>query len=87
MKLESKKFGLPASTVLEELADDQITIVIDRKSRIIIADGRKILEKADKIKAIRPSATVRLRTTAPVCSKTKKYLEDAGVQVVLGAEP
>lgn len=52
MNLDSKKFGLPVSTVLIELADDQITMVIDRKSRIIMADGRKILDKAVQIKIL-----------------------------------
>ncbi len=47
-----------------------------------MTDGRKILEKANRIKEVAPSTTIILKTTAPVCSKTKSFLEDAGVQVL-----
>ncbi len=83
MKLLPKLFGLPPRTVLEQIAEDTIAIVIDRKSRIIMADGKKILEKSQKIKEIQPSTTVVLKTTTPVCSKTMKFLEAEGIQVVL----
>lgn len=81
-KLNPKDYGLPARTVLVQVDDNTIAIVVNRKSRIIMVDGRKILEKAVKIKTVRPSTTVTLKTTAPVCSKTKSFLEDAGVQVL-----
>ncbi len=57
------------------------TIVIDRKSRIIMADGRKIAEKAGKIKATEPGAEVVLKTTAPVCSKTLAFLAELGIAI------
>ncbi len=47
-----------------------------------MADGKKIMEKAEKKKGVKPSTSVTLKTTAPVCSKTKNYLEDAGIQVL-----
>ncbi len=47
-----------------------------------MADGRKILEKAQKIKDALPGTVVVLKTTAPVCSKTKAFLEEAGIQVL-----
>jgi hypothetical protein len=47
-----------------------------------MADGRKILEKAQKIKEVQPSIAVVLKTTAPVCSKTKAFLEESGIQVL-----
>jgi hypothetical protein len=77
-----KDFGLPPRTVLEQVDDHTIAIVVDRKSRIIMSDGRKILEKAKKIKAAKPSMTVALKTTAPVCGKTIKFLEGEGIQVI-----
>ena len=82
MKISPKDFGLHARTLLEQIDDTTIAIVINRKSRIIMADGRKILEKALKIKAVQPSFTVVLKTTAPVCSKTSKFLEAEGIQLI-----
>ena len=83
MKLSPKKFGLPARTVIEQIDGDTIAIVIDRKSRIIMADGRKILEKIQKIKESCPNSGFALKTTAPVCSKTRSYLETEGIQIIL----
>lgn len=82
MNLSPKEFGLPPRTVLEQLNKQAIAIVIDRKSRIIMADGRKILEKAKKIGERRPDAKVSLKTSAPVCSKTVRYLESAGIEII-----
>lgn len=83
MVLNPKEFGLTSKTVLEQIDDNTVALVINRKSRIIMADGRKILEKAVKIQKTRPSTTVVLRTTAPICSKTRSLLEDSGVQVLI----
>ena len=47
-----------------------------------MADGRKILAKAVKIKQAKPSSKVLLKTTAPVCSKTVQFLKEQGVEVV-----
>lgn len=82
--VDPKEFGLPPRTVLEQADPDTFVIVIMRKSRIIMADGRKILEKARKIKTIYPQATVVLRTSAPVCSKTRQFLKSEGIQAVPG---
>ena len=83
MKLAAKEFGLPARTVLEQVDSNTIAIVIDRKSRIIMADGKKILEKSRKIKELQPSITIALKTTAPLCSKTIQFLEAEGIQLIL----
>ncbi len=82
MKLNPKEFGLPARTLLEQRDHSLIVIVMNRKSRIVMADGKKILEKARKIKRVRASATVVLKTTAPLCSKTKRFLETEGIQLI-----
>lgn len=83
MKLDPKQFGLPTRTVLEQVDANLIVLVIDRKSRIIMADGKTILEKINKIKAALPTAKVALRTTAPVCSKTKIFFEDEDIRLIL----
>ena len=82
MKRDAKDFGLPARTVLEQTDKNTIALIIDRKSRIVMADGKKILEKAKKIKEVQPSVTVVLKTTAPVCSKTIRLLEGENIQLM-----
>ena len=82
MILLSKDYGLPPRTVLEQLDDDIFAIVVDRKSRIVMADGRKILDKCEKIRQVNSAAKVVLKTSAPVCSKTLKLLESSGVSVI-----
>ena len=83
MKLDPKQFGLPSRTLLEQIENKTIAIVINRKSRVIMSDGHKILEKAHKIKKLQEGATIVLKTTAPLCSKTKNYLEQAGIDIWL----
>ncbi len=82
MKLSPKEFGIPARTIIEQ-TDNTIAIVIDRKSRIIMADGKKILDKIQKIKQHYPISDFALKTTAPVCSKTRSFLEENNVKVSL----
>ena len=46
-----------------------------------MADGKKIIAKADTIKKVKPGRKIMLKTSAPVCSKTLEYLIDNGVEV------
>ena len=80
-KLDPKEFGLPARTVIEEAGKGQLVLVINRKSRLIMADGRKILARVGKIRKVRPGCQVSLRTTAPVCSKTVKFLAENNIEI------
>ena len=77
-----KEFGLPTGTILEYDGQGRLVLVIDRKSRLIMADGRKIVAKLEKIRRIRPGIILDLQTTAPVCSKTKVFLEENNIGVI-----
>jgi hypothetical protein len=66
IKIDPKQFGLPPRTIIEQINEDTIALVMNRKSRIIMADGYKIFQKAQKIKDTSPSTSVVLKTTAPV---------------------
>ncbi|GJQ59082.1 MAG: hypothetical protein D8M57_04675 [Candidatus Scalindua sp. AMX11] len=79
--VDPKMFGLPPSTKLNQVGTNQFAILIQRKSRIIMKDGHTILTKASKIKAHIPNAHVTLQTSAPVCSKTKIFLEENDIRV------
>ncbi|KHE92369.1 MAG: hypothetical protein K8F52_11225 [Candidatus Scalindua rubra] len=79
--IDPKLYGLPPSTKLQKIGANQFEIVIQRKSRINMKDGEGILVKANKIKNHVPDAYVSLKTSAPVCSKTKTFLEGHGINV------
>jgi len=49
---------------------------MDRKIRIIMKNGEKIVRKAALILKTIPGAVVSLLTTAPICSKTKALLKE-----------
>jgi len=49
-------------------------IVIDRKSRIIMKDGIRVVKIAEHIKEVNQNKKISLLTSAPVCSKTKDLL-------------
>ena len=78
----SEALGLPRRTVIEKISPDTMAIVITRKSRIIMADGKKIVANAVKIMKAKPGTKVVLKTTAPVCRKTKHFLMENGIGVV-----
>ena len=72
--------GAPKRSNVATDNDNNIYIVKNIKSRIIMKDGLKLYDLAKKIKAVK-NATVSLATTAPVCSKTKKYLEENEIKI------
>ena len=80
--LEPKSLGLPARTTVEEIDKVTLAIVIKRKSRIIMADGNKILAKVAKIKTARPDMNVILKTATPICSKTQELFENNGLKFI-----
>lgn len=80
--IDPKTLGLPARTVVERLGAKHLALVKDRKSRIIMSDGRKILQLAETIRRSYPDSLISLKTSAPVCSKTKAFLKERGIEVM-----
>ena len=80
MKLDPKKYGLSTRAVLIENDQKETIIVIDRKSRIIMKDGIKIVGQARKIQR-QEQKTIGVKTNAPVCIKTKQYLQKKGIEI------
>ncbi len=80
--IDPKLFNLPPSTKLKQVGSNQFDIIIQRKSRIIMKDGKGVLAKVGKIKHHVPKAKISLRTSAPVCSKTKAFLKERGISVL-----
>jgi hypothetical protein len=70
-------FGAPPRSKLGIDLNNNVYIVKNIKSRIIMKEGEKILNLAKKIKT-----KIYLATTAPICSKTKAYLEENQIKAV-----
>ena len=79
--VNADEFGLSSRIKLAIDSKDNHYIIKNIKSRIIMKDGEKINEIANQIKP-NIKGCVFLATTAPVCSKTKKYLEEKKINIV-----
>jgi hypothetical protein len=80
--VDPAEYNLSGKTVLERIGPKHIAIVIDRKSRIIMADGKRILVKAGRIREVDAKSKISLRTSAPVCSRTLLFLQDHDIEVI-----
>jgi GGDEF domain-containing protein len=81
-QVDPKFYGLPPRTILMRRGPDEFTLIIKRKSRIIMKDALTILKKVEKIKEKVQGALVILETSAPVCSKSIKFLKENNVEVL-----
>ena len=80
-RIDPKKYNLTSRTTLYKNMDD-IFIIIDRKSRIIMKDGYRISEQAKSILSAEPGIRIRIATSAPMCMKTKEYLRQVDIEVL-----
>jgi len=80
-RIDPKKYNLTSRTTLYKKMDD-IFIIIDRKSRIIMKDGYRISEQAKSIWSADPGIRIRVATSAPMCTKTKEHLRQVNIEVL-----
>lgn len=80
-KVDPKVYGLPPRTILMNNGQNQFSLVVNRKSRIITKDAQAILKKTEIIKGKVPNAIVSLEAMAPVCSKSIQFLKENGISV------
>ena len=80
--IDPKTYGLSSRDRLIKISENHIALIINRKSRIIMADGRRILEKINKIRKIAPGVNIILQTNAPVCSRTVAFLQESDVEII-----
>jgi hypothetical protein len=78
-RIDPKKYNLTSRTTLYKKMND-IFIIIDRKSRIIMKDGYRISEQAKSIWSVEPGIRIRVATSAPMCTKTKEYLRQVNIE-------
>ncbi len=81
-KINSGFYSTRSRTVLVEISNSHIAIVKNRKSRIIMKDGEKIINEASGIRKVSPDIKISLLTNAPVCSKTRKLLKENEIDII-----
>ena len=69
--IDPAKYNLPSRVKLLG-KDKRVFIVINRKSRIIMKDGHRIVKMARQI--TKDEREVSVLSSAPVCKKTRKFL-------------
>ncbi len=80
-KIDPANFGLKNTVSLVRESAHEISIIIDRKSRLVMKDGRGLLEQAEKIGQMEKGTRITIKTSAPVCSKTRAFLKQRGIAV------
>ena len=73
VNIDPKKYGLHRSVKLKG-SGKEIFILIERKSRVIMKDGNRIIQMAEKIKQANSTKKISVLSTAPVCRKTEQLL-------------
>tara|TARA_Y100001970_G_C13708820_1_gene590861 strand:+ start:341 stop:598 length:258 start_codon:yes stop_codon:yes gene_type:complete len=80
--IDPRTYNLSSRTKLFQNNTGSLFIVIDRKSRIIMKDGYRVIKIAKDINEVNHNKNISLLTSAPVCSKTKKLLLDNNIPVL-----
>jgi len=80
-EIDPKIIGAPSRSVIGEDSSNHIYIIKNIKSRIIMKDGHKIVEAAKQIKN-ETNSSVSLATTAPICSKTTRFLKENDIKII-----
>ena len=73
VNIDPKKYGLHQRVKLRG-SGKEIFVLIERKSRVIMKDGNRIIQMAEKIKQANPTKKISVLSTAPVCGKTEQLL-------------
>ena len=80
-EIDSKSVGAPTRSVIGQDNNNRLYIIKNIKSRIIMRDGYKIEEAEKQIKN-KTNSSVSLATTAPVCSKTTRFLNENDIKII-----
>ena len=79
--IDPKTYNLSSRTILRQIGKKNISIIIDRKSRIIMKDGLRIMKQAQAINQINSKMTITVFTSSPVCSKTRAFLLEKNIYI------
>ena len=80
--LNPQEFGLNSRVKIVEISKNHFGIIRKLKSRIIMKDGKKIVEQAREIQTFFPNTKVSLIISGPICSKTIRFLEENKISII-----
>ena len=80
-KIDPKRYNLSPRLNLQQNKLNELFIIIDRKSRVVMKDAHRILEIVNRIQSIEKDRCVSVLSSAPVCSKTRTFLSDNSISV------
>ena len=80
-EINSKSVGAPTRSVIGQDNNNRLYIIKNIKSRIIMKDGHKIVDAVKQIKN-KTNSSVSLATTAPICSKTTRFLNENDIKII-----
>ena len=80
-KIDPKRYNLSSRLNLQQNKLNELFIIIDRKSRVVMKDAHRILETVNRIQSIEKDRHVSVLTSAPVCIKTQTFLSDNSISV------
>ena len=72
--IDPTHYKLSPRTKLLKDESGTIFILVDRKSRVVMKDGHRVVSIAEHIKEVNQNKNISLLTSAPICSKTKSFL-------------
>ena len=82
MKSLAEIYELPKRTQLIQLDENSIGLIKKRKSRIIMKDGKQIVDIANQIRKKDNTKNILLIISGPICSKTIKYLQENKIGIL-----
>ena len=80
-KIDPRRYNLSPRLNLQQNKLNELFIIINRKSRVVMKDAHRILEMVNRIQSIEKDRYVSVLTSAPVCSKTRIFLSDNSIPV------
>ena len=79
IQIDPRSIGLDALDTVYQVDANHYVLFIKRKSRIVMSDAPRLLSKIEKLSRTFQEAKISLQTSAPVCSKTREFLESRQV--------
>jgi|AP95_1055475.scaffolds.fasta_scaffold01783_4 hypothetical protein len=79
--IDPRKYNLSHRIRLLQNNSGDLFIYVDRKSRLIMKDGKRIHELVKSIQSVEKARKISVLTSAPVCSKTRQYLAEQKINI------
>ena len=79
--IDPKRYNLSPRLNLQQNELNELFIIIDRKSRVVMKDGHRIFQMVNKIQSIEKDRHISVLTSAPVCSKTRTFLSNNSISI------